>query len=107
MKSGVVITGAGLAVAGTGALFIFMGIKNYSFTTVLNAAVRGDPLVAEGVPVARSILPDGTNTLTEVKDTLTDEGSFDSVIRTPGGTQTVGRSLFDTNHFDWGGGNFD
>lgn len=62
MPSGGIITGAGIAVAGAGALLIWMGLKDYSLTTVLNAAVRGDPLVSElqgdNVANAKIIKPD-------------------------------------------------
>lgn len=62
MPSGGVITGAGIAVAGAGALLIWMGLQDYSLTTVINAAVRGDPLVSElqgdNVGAIRNIKPD-------------------------------------------------
>lgn len=40
-----VLTGAGIAVAGTGALLMWMGLKDYTVSNVLDAALRGADLV--------------------------------------------------------------
>lgn len=102
-----VITGAGIAVAGAGVLLIFMGVKNYTFETVLKAAIKGEPLVAGDTKgFLRNINPAPTDTLSTVTDTLSDEGSVTGVIREPGGVVRVARPLFDVDHFDWSGGGF-
>lgn len=105
MPAAKMIAGTGILIVGTGAVLVWMGLKDYSLQTVLNAALKGGTLVPElsgdniGM-IGPANVPDATG-----------GGGGKNMITgvTPApGFDTIGRasSLFEEAGINWDGGHF-